>query len=136
MKTFQIIIVYFTGLLMTTFSASASDTLTTEHGIKYVQLSEGSGAHPTTHQQVKIIYSLRSSTGEILESNEDFRLFKYRVGDDKMIEGLDEIIKQMNQGEEVYCIIPPSLGHGEKGVSGYINPNETLYLYIQIVEIK
>jgi len=136
MKTFQIIIVYITGLLMTSFAASASDTLTTEHGIKYVQLSEGSGAHPTTNQKVKIVYSLKSSTGEIIESNELSKPFEFRLGKDKVIPGLDEIVKEMNQGEELYCIIPAALAHGEKGVKGHLNPNTSLYLYIQIIDIE
>lgn len=129
-------ILFITGILLTSLSASAGDTLITEHGIKYVQLSKGSGAHPTSHQKVKIIYSRKNASGQIVESNELSKPFEFRIDDNKVIPGLAEIVKQMSKGEELYCIITASLAHGEKGLKGNIDPNSTLYLYIQIIDIE
>jgi FKBP-type peptidyl-prolyl cis-trans isomerase len=123
--------------LLANLSASASgDTITTASGIKYVRIAQGNGVHPVTNQKVKIIYSRKSSTGEVLESNELSKPFEYRVDKTKVIAGIDEIIKQMSEGEELYCIIPPTLAHGEKGVKGAIDPNATLYVYIHILHIE
>lgn len=129
-------ILFIAGLFITSLSASAVDTLTTEHGIKYIQLSQGNGTHPTSHQKVKIVYSRKNASGQIVESNELSKPFEFRIDDNKVIPGLDEIVKQMSIGEELFCIIPASLGHGAKGVKGYIDPNSTLYLYIQIIDIE
>ena len=135
MKTFLSIILFVTSLLITSVSVSAADTLTTS-GIKYIQISKGNGAHPITNQKVKIIYSWKSSTGEIIASNELSKPFEFRIGDDKVISGLDEIIKTMCKGEELYCVIPAALGHREKSIKGYIDSNSILYIYLQIIDIK
>lgn len=62
--------------------------------------------------------------------------FEFRVDQRKVISGIDEIVKLMTKGEEVYCIIPAKLGHGEKGVKGHIDSNSILYIYLQIIDIK
>jgi FKBP-type peptidyl-prolyl cis-trans isomerase len=124
-------------LLLATISASANgDTLTTASGIKYVQITQGNGVHPIKNQKVKIIYSRKLATGEVVESNELSKPFEYTVDKTKVIPGIDEIIKQMSEGEELYCVIPPALAHGEKGVKGSVDPNVTFYLYIRIIDIK
>lgn len=137
MKTLLSSISFITGLLLTTLSASAaSDTLTTSSGIKYVQLSQGTGERPVGNQKVKIVYSRKSAAGQIVESNELSKPFEFKLDEHKVIPGIEEIVKYMSKGEEIYCIIPPSLGHGDKGVKGYIDPNATLYIYIQIIDIE
>ena len=135
MKKLQPAILFIAGFLLSILTASASDTLTTSSGIKYVQLSEGNGLHPTTNQKVKIIYSRKSSTGEIVESNELSKPLEFIVDGHKVIPGVEEMVKYMSMGEEVYCIIPAELGFGEKGVKGHVDPNSSLYLYIQIIDI-
>lgn len=135
MKTPLSTIAIITGLLLLSISANAGDTITTASGIKYIQISQGNGVHPVSKQKVKIVYSLKSSNGKYIESNELCKPFEFRVGANKVIPGLDEIVKKMSKREEGYCILPSQLGHGEKGVKG-IDPNSTLHLYIQIISIE
>jgi FKBP-type peptidyl-prolyl cis-trans isomerase len=117
-------------------SASASDTLVTASGIKYVRIKEGDGIHPLPGQSVKVIYSRKSSTGRVVESNEGSKPFKFQVDNHEVIPGWDQAVKLMSKGEKWYCIIPSELGYGKKGVEGVIAPNATLYFYIEIVDIK
>lgn len=123
-------------LLFLSVSAFASDTLTTASGIKYVRVKEGDGIHPTNGQFVKVIYSRKSATGRVVESNEGAKPFKFQVGNHEVIPGWDEAVKLMSKGEKWYCIIPSELGYGKKGVEGVIAPNSTLYFYIEVVDIK
>lgn len=127
-------------LLLASLSASASDTLQTASGIKYVILHEGSGAHASTKQTVKVVYCRKSSNGRVVESNElSKKPFKFKVDEHKVIDGINEVVKEMNEGEKLYCIIPPELGHGKHGKTRddkSIAPNSTLYYYIEVVDIK
>ena len=117
-------------------SASASDTLLTSGGIKYVRMKEGDGVHPKSGQSAKVIYSRKSSTGRVVESNEGGKPFKFQVDNKEVIPGWDEAVKLMSKGEKWYCIIPSELGYGKKGVEGLIAPNATLYFFIEVVDIK
>lgn len=136
MKKLQPTILFLAGFLLSILTASANDTLTTASGLKYIQISKGDSIHPVSNQKVKIVYTRKSSSGQVLESNELSKPFEFRVDKNKVIVGLDEIVKKMSKGEEVYCIIPPSLAYGEKGVKGSVDPNSMLYLYIQIIDIE
>jgi len=117
-------------------AASASDTLVTASGIKYIRIKEGDGVHPQPGQSVKVIYSRKSSTGRVVESNEGAKPFKFQVNNKEVIPGWDEAVKLMSKGEKWYCIIPSELGYGKKGVEGLIAPNATLYFFIEVVDIK
>lgn len=123
------------GLLIS-LSVSASDTLVTAGGIKYVRIKEGDGIHPLPGQSVKVIYSRKSSTGRVVESNEGGKPLKFQVDAHEVIPGWEEAVKLMSKGEKWYCIIPSELGYGKKGVEGVIAPNATLYFYIEVVDIK
>ena len=127
------------SILFATTPASANDTLLTASGIKYIRLHEGNGLHPTTHQTVKVVYCRKSATGRIVESNELGKPFKFRVDKPKVISGFNEVVKEMSEGEKLYCIIPPELGHGKTGKKRddtSIEPNSTLYYYIEVLDIK
>lgn len=117
-------------------SASATDTLVTASGIKYVRIKEGDGIHPLPGQTVKVFYSRKSTTGRIVETNEGGKPLKFIVDNHDVIPGWEEAVKLMSKGEKWYCIIPSELGYGKKGVEGVIAPNATLYFYIEIVDIK
>ena len=117
-------------------SASASDTLVTASGLKYVRVKEGNGIHPQAGQSVKVIYSRKSSTGRVVESNEGSKPFKFQVDNHEVIPGWDEAVKLMSKGEKWYCVIPSELAYGKKGVEGVIAPNATLYFYIEVVDVK
>lgn len=127
-------------LLFASLTASASDTLQTAHGVKYVVLHEGNGVHPSSKQTVKVVYCRKNSTGRIVESNElSKKPFKFKVDEHKVIDGFNEVVKEMTEGEKLYCIIPPELGHGKHGKTRddkSIEPNSTLYYYIEVVDIK
>ena len=117
-------------------SASASDTLVTASGLKYVRVKEGNGIHPQAGQSVKVIYSRKSSTARVVESNEGSKPFKFQVDNHEVIPGWNEAVKLMSKGEKWYCIIPSELAYGKKGVEGVIAPNATLYFYIEVVDVK
>jgi len=136
MKKSLAISLFIGGIMFAGLTALANDTLTTPSGIKYVTIKEGDGIHPTSKQTVKVIYCQKSSTGKIIESNELSKPLKFHVDNHEVIAGIDEVVKKMSKGEMLYCIIPPELSYGKKGVHGHSAPNTTLYLYLQVVDIQ
>ncbi|WP_018341638.1 FKBP-type peptidyl-prolyl cis-trans isomerase [Cytophaga aurantiaca] len=136
MKSLLSIIVFTAVLLLiSTSSHAAHDTLVTASGIKYIQIQEGVGERPTSNQKVKIVYSVKSSNGDVIESNELSKPLEFRLDKHQVIPGIEDIVKYMNRGEELFCIIPAYLAHGDKG-KGAIDPHTTLYVYIQIIDIE
>lgn len=136
MKKFLLPILLTGSLILTAFSASAADTLTTVNGIKYVSIRPGDGVHPASEQKVTFVYCRKSENGKIVESNELGKPITFKVDKNNFIPGLDEVVKHMSKGEKFYCIIPPELGHGQKGVDGHIAPDATLYYYIEIIDVE
>jgi len=136
MRKFLSTTLLITTMLFAGLYASASDTLTTAGGIKYVRIKEGDGIHPKAGQTVKVFYSRKSATGRVVETNEGGKPFKFQVDNHEVIPGWDEAVKLMSKGEKWYCIIPSELGYGKKGVEGVIAPNANLYFYIEVVDIK
>ncbi len=122
--------------LLISLHVSAADTLTTASGIKYVVLKAGDGKHPVSGQSVKVFYSRMSKPGKVVETNEGDSPFKFAIDKQEVIPGWDEVVKLMSKGEKIYCVIPPALGYGKRGVEGVIPPNATLYFLIEVVSIK
>lgn len=61
----------------------------------------------------------------------------FSVGGSAVIEGINEMVKEMGIGEKVQAIIPPSLAFGEKGVclddgNCLIKPNSSLVYDISL----
>ncbi|MBC7450830.1 MAG: FKBP-type peptidyl-prolyl cis-trans isomerase [Cytophagales bacterium] len=129
--------------LLASYTASASDTITTQSGLKYVRLKEGNGIHPKSGQTAKVIYSRKSSTGRVVESNEGHAPFKFVIDAKEVIPGWDEAVKLMSKGEKGILIVPPSLAYKDKGVKDpnnegvyIIPPNATLHFVIELVDFK
>jgi len=136
MKKVLLTIFLSASALFLSISVNAADTLKTSSGIKYVRLKEGDGKHPTAGQTVKVFYSRMSKPGKVVETNEGDAPFKFKIGNQEVIPGWDEIVQQMSKGEKIYCVIPPELGYGKRGVEGVVPPNATLYFLIEIVNVK
>lgn len=136
MRILKLFILCVGSIIAGSLTAHANDTLITASGIKYVQIQKGDGIHPSARQLVSIMYCIKSPSGNIIESNQLNDPFKFRIDNDNVLIGLNEIVKQMSKGESIYCIIPSRLGHGEKGVKGDVAPNSSLSYYIQVLAIK
>jgi FKBP-type peptidyl-prolyl cis-trans isomerase len=55
----------------------------------------------------------------------------FSLGGNAVIEGINEMVKEMGVGQKVQAIVPPSLAFGEKGIcvddgTCLIKPNSTL----------
>lgn len=97
-------------------AADAGGFITTESGMKYKVLKEGTGAIPEPGQTVKAHYTGWldgfDSIRKFDSSRDRGRPFQFRVGAGQVIRGWDESFGTMKVGERRQIILPPRLAYG------------------------
>ena len=123
-------------------SADSSNTenstpvITTDSGLKYIDVTEGTGASPKTGQTVVVHYTGTLEDGTKFDSSRDRgQPFQFRIGVGQVIKGWDEGVGTMKVGGRRELIIPPQLGYGARGAGGVIPPNATLKFDVELIKI-
>lgn len=105
---------------------------TTASGLQYEVLRPGTGAVPTTNQQVQVHYR-----GSLIDGTE----FDSSYGGEPavfvasgLIQGFSEALLMMPVGSQYRIVIPSDIGYGPMG-SGPIGPNATLVFEIELIGI-
>ena len=122
---------------MTENSENTENMVTTDSGLQYVDLVEGTGAMPQTGQTVQVHYTGTLEDGTQFDSSRDRnRPFSFRIGVGQVIRGWDEGVSSMRVGGRRQLIIPPDLGYGARGAGGAIPPNATLIFDVELLRIS
>jgi peptidylprolyl isomerase len=117
-------------------STNTEEIVTTDSGLKYVELKEADGATPTTGQTVVVHYTGTLEDGTKFDSSRDRNSpFQFRIGVGQVIKGWDEGVGTMKVGSRRKLIIPPDLGYGARGAGGVIPPNATLIFDVELLKI-
>jgi peptidylprolyl isomerase len=120
----------------------ADDTeeyITTESGLQYKVIKEGTGAVPEQGLTVKAHYTGWldgfDSEKKFDSSRDRGRPFQFKVGAGQVIRGWDESFGAMSVGERRRIIIPARLGYGDRGAGGIIPGGATLYFDVELLAI-
>jgi peptidylprolyl isomerase len=117
-------------------NADETDIITTESGLKYRQIVEGTGAQPQRGNSVLVHYTGTLEDGTKFDSSRDRdRPFSFKVGVGQVIRGWDEALSLMHVGDRWEVTIPPELGYGQRGAGGVIPPNATLIFDVELLRI-
>jgi peptidylprolyl isomerase len=126
--------------LLTQPEASAmteENVITTDSGLQYVEVLEGTGALPTAGQTVVVHYTGTLEDGTKFDSSRDRgQPFKFPLGAGRVIKGWDEGIATMKIGGQRKLIIPSELGYGSRGAGGVIPPNATLIFDVELLGVE
>lgn len=114
------------------------EPVTTESGLRYWVLNQGTGATPEKGQVAVVHYTgWLKDGGEKFDSSVDRgRPFTFPVGMGRVIKGWDEGVSTMKVGEKRQFEIPADLAYGERGAGGKIPPGATLIFDVELIEIK
>lgn len=110
--------------------------VTTDSGLQYEDIEEGTGAMPQKGQRVTVHYTGTLEDGTKFDSSRDRnRPFTFTIGVGQVIKGWDEGVSSMRVGGQRKLIIPPELGYGARGAGGVIPPNATLIFDVELLRI-
>lgn len=119
-----------------TTSTEEKKTVTTDSGLQYTDLVEGTGDSPKSGQKVTVHYTGTLEDGTKFDSSRDRgQPFDFKIGVGQVIKGWDEGVSTMKVGGRRQLIIPPELGYGSRGI-GPIPPNATLIFDVELLKIS
>lgn len=116
-------------------SSEEPTVITTESGLSYVDIVEGTGAMPQTGQTVTVHYTGTLEDGTQFDSSRGRGPFSFRIGVGQVIRGWDEGVATMRVGGRRQLIIPPELGYGARGAGRVIPPNAKLIFDVELLRI-
>lgn len=103
-------------------------------GVQYRVIEEGEGDRPSTDDVVTVHYRGSKINGREFDSS--FRRGTPAVFQvNSVIEGWQEVLPLMREGDTWQVFLPPELAFGVRGDPPIIGPNEALKFDIQLVQI-
>jgi len=119
--------------------ADGNDVDTTELGVYYVTLEEGTGPFPKTGDTLTVGYAGYFSDGYLFDAsawhNSTDSTFTFVLGNPPLIKGWDDGMKVINKNAKVQLILSSDLAYGSTG-GGIISPYQSLVFVIRMKNIK
>ena len=108
---------------------------TTDSGLKYVTVVEGTGATPTATDIVTVHYTGRLLDGTVFDSSVE-RGEPASFPLQAVIKGWTEGLQLMKEGGKTVFYIPSELAYGEMGTpGGPIGPNSDLIFEVELLQV-
>lgn len=115
-------------------SNASLEYATSESGLKYRILRQGTGAKPTASQQVKVQYHGWLDNQKVFDSSYGRGAISF--GLNQVIPGWTEGMQLVGEGGMIELQIPGNLGYGENGAPPDIPPNATLHFIVELLEVR
>lgn len=108
--------------------------ITTESGLQYIVLKEGTGKKPKPDDIVKIHVIGKYLNGK--EFDNTYNRSPVTIQLSQQVSGWREALTNMHEGSKWRIFLPPHLGWGEMGAPPTIPPNATLIFEIELLSIE
>lgn len=123
-----------TGEAFLAENAKKDGITTTDSGLQYRVIEEGTGKTPSASDTVSCHYA-----GTLIDGTEFDSSYKrgqpaqFPVGG--VIAGWTEALQMMKVGGKWEVFLPSEIAYGARGAGGAIGPNETLVFTIELIDI-
>ena len=115
-------------------NAQRPEVTTTQSGLQYEVLQTGKGnRHPNINSKVEVHYEGRLLDGTVFDSSYQ-RNQSVRFALKQVIQGWQEGVQLMVEGEKARFYIPTNLAYGKNG-AGAIPPSATLIFDVELIRI-
>lgn len=115
-------------------NAEKDGVTVTDSGLQYRELESGDGATPKANDSVEVHYEGTLIDGTVFDSSyERGEPVTFKVG--QVIEGWQEALQLMSEGDTWEVVIPSELAYGEHG-QGPIGPNQALVFKVELLGIS
>ena len=109
--------------------------VTTESGLMYRVMIEGTGKKPTATDTVVVHYRGSLVNGRIFDDSQQ-RGEPATFSLSGIIPGWQEVLQLMTEGSTWEVVIPSNLAYGERGAPPSIPPNSALVFTIELIEVQ
>lgn len=110
---------------------------TTESGLRYKMIQQGSGAKAEKGKTVSVHYEGSLTNGQVFDSSYSRNQpIDFALGVGQVIPGWDEGIALLKVGDKARFVIPSSLAYGSAGAGGVIPPDATLIFDVELMNVK
>lgn len=117
--------------------AGKGTEITTASGLKYTDLTVGTGATPQKGQTVTVHYTGTLANGKKFDSSYDHGApADFKIGIGQVIKGWDEGLMSMKVGGKRKLVIPAVLGYGTQGRPPDIPGNSILVFDVELLGVK
>lgn len=113
---------------------SKRGVVTTESGLQYQVVTQGTGPRPAATDTVRVHYTGTLLDGTKFDSSHD-RGQPAQFALNAVIPGWTEGLQLMPVGSKYTLWLPSELGYGDRGTPGPIGPNATLVFEVELLEI-
>lgn len=109
---------------------------TTDSGLRYKIINQGSGKQAQKGQTVSVHYEGSLLNGQVFDSSYTRKKpIDFKLGVGQVIAGWDEGIALLKVGDKARFVIPSNLGYGSSGAGGVIPPNATLLFDVELMDV-
>lgn len=109
--------------------------ITTDSGLQYEDITEGSGNEAVPGKMVTVHYTGTLEDETQFDSSRARGPFHFNLGAGMVIKGWEEGVAGMKVGGTRKLVIPPELGYGDAGAGGVIPGGATLHFEVELLEV-
>lgn len=110
------------------------NVMTTDSGLQYLVLKEGTGESPVATSKIKIHYHGTTINGEVFDSSVD-KGTPYDASPNQFIPGFTEGLLLMSKGAKYRFFIPQELAYGAQQRGALIPPFSALIFEVELLDI-
>ncbi len=114
-------------------NATKAGVITTDSGLQYKVVTEGTGASPVATDLVKVHYHGTLINGEVFDSSVE-RGAPTSFALNQVIKGWTEGLQTMKEGGKTIFYIPSDIAYGDRAVSS-IPANSTLIFEVELLKV-